>query len=531
MKILLAGYNIDREIIDEIKYKLNEWKEKLKPSQFAVLNENETHKIVESIYTELAALSVKDNITPETVSAAYARISRNPAPVNELRRMAREEVDNARKLNRNIIFELGHSSVAEHAVFNIDVIGVSRYIIEEIEKFRLNAYTEKSQRYILLDDDYVIPEEINNSTHLELFNATIKLQNNFYHKLYEKLLPYVYKTNTEHAGDDKNKSRLEGLAKEDARYVLSLACEAQLGMTINARNLELMLSRAASHPLAEVREFSEKLFSEVSHIAPSVIKYPDATDYFTNAKNDITDAARPLLTKYLPETITTEKEHPFTGQDVKILQFTPQPHILIAASLIFSNTNHSMQESIHTAMKMQSEELLTLVKASWRRMKQWDSVMREFENVTILYEIVLSASCFGQLKRHRMTTQLCQGYDPELDVTVPDSILAVGMENEFRQLIDLVNEAYYTIKRDAPHAAPYILTNAHRKRILLQANVRELYHISRLREDIHAQWDIRNIAGQMIELAGKAVPVVLEFACGKDRFNERKKELFLNSDT
>jgi thymidylate synthase ThyX len=53
---------------------------------------------------------------------------------------------------------------------------------------------------------------------------------------------------------------LEGWAKEDARYVISLATETQLGMTLNARNLELMLRRLAAHPLEEAREYGRRLF-------------------------------------------------------------------------------------------------------------------------------------------------------------------------------------------------------------------------------------------------------------------------------
>ena len=83
-----------------------------------------------------------ERFTPETVSAAYARISRNPAPVNELREAARREAEKARRSNQSIVFDMGHSSIAEHAVFNIDVLGVSRLLVEEIEKFRLCSYTE-----------------------------------------------------------------------------------------------------------------------------------------------------------------------------------------------------------------------------------------------------------------------------------------------------------------------------------------------------------------------------------------------------
>ena len=126
MKVLLAGYNLDYDLIRELKNKS----------------------------------ASNQDLTPETISAAYARISRSPKQVFELREIARVEVDKARQSNRNIVFTMGHSSVAEHAVFNVDVLGVSRLLVEEIEKFRLCSFTEKSQRYVLFDKDFVVPEEI-----------------------------------------------------------------------------------------------------------------------------------------------------------------------------------------------------------------------------------------------------------------------------------------------------------------------------------------------------------------------------------
>ena len=98
----------------------------------------------------------KDILTPEIFSAAYARISRSAKDIGALRKQAREDVKQARESNRSIIFEMGHHSVAEHAVFNFDMIGVSRLALEEIERFRLASYTEKSQRYVTLKGDYLL---------------------------------------------------------------------------------------------------------------------------------------------------------------------------------------------------------------------------------------------------------------------------------------------------------------------------------------------------------------------------------------
>jgi thymidylate synthase ThyX len=126
MKVILAGFNVDTEALREYKKK------------------NVT-------------------LTPESIAAAYARISRSPQSVTMLRKEAREEIEKARKSNRTIIFDMGHHSIAEHAVFNFDVIGISRRAVEDLETFRLCSYTEKSQRYVTLKGDFIIPKELKNT--------------------------------------------------------------------------------------------------------------------------------------------------------------------------------------------------------------------------------------------------------------------------------------------------------------------------------------------------------------------------------
>jgi hypothetical protein len=45
-------------------------------------------------------------------------------------------VERARSSNRTIVFGLGHHSVAEHAVFNFDILGCSRLAIEALDPVR-----------------------------------------------------------------------------------------------------------------------------------------------------------------------------------------------------------------------------------------------------------------------------------------------------------------------------------------------------------------------------------------------------------
>jgi thymidylate synthase ThyX len=53
-------------------------------------------------------------------------------------------------------------------------------------------------------------------------------------------------------------------------------------------------------------------------------------------------------------------------------------------------------------------------------------------------------------------------------------------------------------------------------------NARELYHFSRMRQDGHAQWDIREIANRMVGIAKRVCPLTMSLACGKDAFEQRK---------
>ena len=331
MDVILAGHNIDHDIILEFQ--------RLQPE--------------------------RQDLTPETVAAAYARISRNPRPVNELRAIARGEVEKARASNRNIVFEMGHSSIAEHAVFNLDLLGVSRLLVEEIERFRLASYTEKSQRYVLLADDFVIPQEIREAGLEEGFTAAIRLQNGFYHKLYEKLLPYVLERNPELAADPANRSLLEGWAKEDARYCLSLATETQLGMTANARNIELMIRRLAASPLAEAREYSRRLYDAVKGVAPSLVRYTEPTPYDRETREAIRSQADEIVSKmtaFSPGGAQGEGTAPAlagagTADDlVRLLDATPAADDKIAAALLHGASHLPLAGCLEIAAHMEIEE-------------------------------------------------------------------------------------------------------------------------------------------------------------------------------
>ena len=453
MKVILAGYNLDREVIEALK-------------------RGETQR---------------EDVTPETLSAAYARISRDPRPVDELRTIARVEVEKARKSNQNIIFKMGHHSVAEHAVFNFDIIGVSRLALEELEKFRLCSYTEKSQRYQTLEDDPLIPEEIQIGGQSSLFKDTVAEQNAFYHKLVQK-----------------------NIEPEDARYVTSLATLGQVGMTINARNLELLFRRFASHPLAEVQALGREMFKQAKAIAPSIILFTEANPLDRDTYPELKKAAKDLKGP------KKAKE----GQAAELVDYTREADLKLLAALVHTSSDLNYSECLKAAKSLTEKQKKEIIKTALKNLEFYDATLREFEHLDLTYELTVSAACFGQLKRHRLATLTCQNYDPALGVTLPPSIKQAGLEEDFLALMKKTEAAYRKI------SSPYILTNAHRKRVLFKCNARELYHISRLREDTHAQWDIQELTKSMTARARSVMPLTLLTIGGKDAYPDIYEQLF-----
>jgi thymidylate synthase ThyX len=463
MRVLLAGYNVDTDVLAELQ--------QTSPK--------------------------RDDVTPETLSASYARISRDPRPIDQLRQVARTEVAKARQSNSAIIFKMGHHSVAEHAVFNFDILGVSRLALEEIEKFRLCGYTEKSQRYQKLEDDFVIPDEIRGTKDEGRFIETIKQQNKFYHRMVG-----------------------EGIEPEDARYITALATQGQVGQTINARTLEFLFRRFASSQIAEVRQIGKQMYGLVSKIAPSIILFTEANDYDQKTYGEI------QTLNFKPQNKSKIKNIKSPIKEVTLLDYTKEADEKVLAGLLHTTTNLTFKECFAKVKKLGAKAKKELIKSCFKYAEFYDRPQREFEYADLTYEIILSAACFGQLKRHRMATLTTQPYDPRLGVTIPESIRKKKLEKEFNQLIIITNQAFTEISKTSPVAGQYLLTNAHRRRVLFKANTRELYHISRLREDQHAQWDIQNISRQMTKAAVKVMPLSMLFIGGKDRYPELYEKEF-----
>ena len=442
-------------------------------------------------------------VTPEVISAAYARISRDPRGVSALREEARGAVEKARRSNERIVFGLGHASVAEHAIVNLDLTGLSRLAVEELERFRLASFTEKSQRYIRLARDVVVPAEIREARLEREFRRLVGDLHDAYEAAYRSIAA---------SGEDP------GPAKEDARYLMPLATATQLGMTVNARELEYMIRRLAGHPVRELRELSRNMFKATKELIPSLIRYADPGPHY----REMPDAMREIAAMVPGRARKRERG----GDPVRLIDVTREADGRLAASIIFSARGVSMREAIAAAKRLGRKGRAKVIAGALKRLERHDSVWREFETVQFVFEIVLSASCYAQLKRHRIATLLSQPYDPGLGISIPETFVRARKVALLRDAAKRAERFFGSHAPELGRAAEYSLLNAHRRRVLFCLNLRELYHFSRLRSDASAQWEIRTLSDEMCRLAARSVPSGALLLAGKDSFAEKKRALF-----
>lgn len=132
--------------------------------------------------------------------------------------------------------------------------------------------------------------------------------------------------------------------------------------------------------------------------------------------------------------------------------------------------------------------------------------MSVFEHASVTFRIEgISRACSHQLVRHRLASY-CQEsqryckYDldsSEWYVVPPKIVDTDGYRNHMQDCA----KRYMDAVRDGvnPEDARYMLPESTKTNIIMTMNWREIYHFLYLRTSDRAQWEIRDVAGLMIE--------------------------------
>jgi len=183
--------------------------------------------VVKWSYTPRVQIVGRAARNPEAITAGMARISRDPTPVPQLIKEARDNTALARQRNQRVVYEYGHNSVAEHGCFSAAIWDIPRLLSLEIVRHRLAAYTQHSGRYIPFEEvprQFYLPKEYRRGKARRQIEEAVSQSYTAYREIYAGCTAYLLEKYPR-----MRASSAERRATEDARYVLPLAQTTQVG--------------------------------------------------------------------------------------------------------------------------------------------------------------------------------------------------------------------------------------------------------------------------------------------------------------
>jgi thymidylate synthase (FAD) len=211
---------------------------------------------------------------------------------------------------------------------------------------------------------------------------------------------------------------------------------------------------------------------------------------------------------------------------VSLINSTPDPDRLVAASARVCYSAGSASDLAKSMTGGEADRLLKHLRQSGH--------LSPFEHASFVFAVDgISRACSHQLVRHRIASfsQQSQRYvrAEKPEYVVPGTVEAVpGALPVFSEAIEAAYATYGKLVALGipPEDARYVLPNASVTHLVVTMNARELLHFFSLRLCKRAQWEIRELARQMLVLVREKAPslfavagpsCVTEGMCGEAR--------------
>ncbi len=388
----------------------------------------------------------------------------------------------------------------KHMHLSFTVEGCSRIATHEIVE-NDDSYTQQSQRYVTLTKEgFVIPTLPDN-----LRDEFVRINEKAF-ALYQKMSEL----------NEEGKGYKHGIPIEDARYILPLATKSNIMVTMPGSEISNFLLDMAEEAYLEL---SGELYRKI--IDKFLDGFPEAGLHLDRCVK-----------------VNPPKMHPYNNIDEllfeqiqdKVTLLGQTEHGTIRAGLGAStSTQEKATSEIYTRWEKKSLEyaLKRGEKIAGRAISVGHTSVEEHSRSTFGFH--LSATAYHQLVRHRLREiSRPEFFDlPEdFDYVMPPSIEGSQFETEFRDLVEEQKRFYNKVQGTVyiPSSA-YILPNAVKLPIALSLNDRASIHMLADRTCNRAQWEIRELAQQILSIGMQERPSFFREAgpkCTKGKCPEGK---------
>lgn len=190
---------------------------------------------------------------------------------------------------------------------------------------------------------------------------------------------------------------------------------------------------------------------------------------------------------------------------VTLLTYTPAPEKIVAAAARCCYSNDDPDKLLDNMTDEKAAKFLQKLNDLGHQ--------SPIEHVSFTFAISgVSRALLAQITRHRLASfsvrsQRYCGFNSS-DFIKPPSIAGSNVENTFDSAMDQCKRNYDSLIDDniAKEDARMVLPNAAATSMVVTMNARELLHFFSLRCCTRAQWEIRNLANDMVKLVKKIAP-------------------------
>ncbi|MGI4787588.1 MAG: FAD-dependent thymidylate synthase [Janthinobacterium lividum] len=477
------------------------------------------------------------NLPEEVVAYLFARYSRSRLSLrDDLRNMIEAEdlgaligpggaddlidavsslQEKARRFAEKYVLGYGHSSVAEHGVVHLALEDVSIIASKLIEDARLASYTEKSTRYVAFDPGkvYYPPAVMAHTEPAEQYTQAVRALLGAYTGWTDDFVAQI-KARTPR-GEKQTERGYDAASRATAfdllRYLLPTATHTNVGLTLNARTLEHLITKLLSQPLEEGQLLGARIKAEAQHVVPTLLKYADFNAYRSETGEAIDVLAKELLGNGPPDPnsggVGSEEK-----AAVSLVFSDPDADDRIVAAILYGASHLPMEALMGRVKALDQADKEHVVDEYLKRRGTHDAPGRALERLFCTVEMTMDYGAYRDVQRHRMATQTAQALSPALGYEMPVEIVDFGYADRYQALMAQSAATYTSLyKAGFVHEAAYALPLATRIRALFTWNLREVTHFVELRSARQGHPSYRKIAQEVYHAAAVSYPLIARY--------------------
>ncbi|MEE8125833.1 MAG: FAD-dependent thymidylate synthase [Nitrospirales bacterium] len=451
---------------------------------------------------------------PEKAAYALARYSRSPDSIEDSLRWV--HAHSSEKFWEQFYFAYGHGSIADLGHVTICFENISELAAIRIEDEPLWDGQAKSSRYQnFAAAGCYVPSDISNSETEGEYRGILGSLYNIYRLLKDPVHRHlmVRYPRPEHMKVGEYDRTIGARTYDVIRYLLPLAAKTNVGQVVSIRTLEKQMTRLLSAQLPELQGIGEDLkdacakspstvWAELEQVdgtgleamAPTLARHAGVNEYQASGYRDVLRHVKGLLKK-------AGFNDPQSWNDHNLPVDLLEPHAPLdelVTTLVYRVSHAPYRVLLQWVQDWSEKEKQAVVDAAIRSRGPHDDLLKEFRSgYAFVFDILMDIGGWRDLHRHRRCQQVQQNFTTMHGYDVPPLLADAGVEKEYRQAMDAVQQDIERLRGNNQEAALYAIPFGFRVRCLFKMDFAEVEYISKLRSGVKGHWSYRTVAWLM----------------------------------